>query len=88
MKKVKLPGNEHFSLVDKEDERKVNCDLFPFPEEEYVQIPGEDDGAEDDMLPLDVERCHIIHTLAGPHLLPEKFGAQATAACLAEYATW
>ena len=57
----------------------MNCDLFPFPEEEYAQIPGEGDGADADMLPLDVERCHIIHTLAGPHFLPVKFGAQATA---------
>ena len=80
MKRVKLPGNEHFSLVDEEDERKVNCDLFPFPEEEYAQIPGEEDGAKADLLPMDEERSHIIHTLAGPHLLPVKFGAQATAA--------
>ena len=50
MKKVKLPGNEHFSLVDEEDERKVNCDLFPFPEEEYAQILGQEDVAEADML--------------------------------------
>ena len=27
MKKMKLSGNEHFSLVDEEDETKVNCDL-------------------------------------------------------------
>ena len=80
MKNMKLPGKEHFSLVDEEDERKVNCDLFPFPEEEYAQIPGEEDGAEADMLPMDEERCHIIHTLAGPHPLPVKLGAQATAA--------
>ena len=80
MKIVKLPGNEHFSLVDEEDKRKVICDLFPFPEDQYTQIPGEEDGAEADMLPLDVERCHITHTLAGPHFLPVKFGAQATAA--------
>ena len=32
------------------------------------------------MLPLDVERCQIIHTLAGSHPLPVKFWAQATAA--------
>ena len=31
MKVVKLPGNEHLSLVDAEDERKVICHLFPFP---------------------------------------------------------
>ena len=79
MKKVKLSGNEHFSLVDEEDEAKVNCDFFPFPEEEYAQIPGGRDGAEADMLPMDEERCQIIHTLAGPHLLPVNFGAQATA---------
>ena len=80
MKIMKLPGNEHFSLVDEEDERKVNCDLFPFPEDEYTQIPGEEDGAEADMLPVDEERCQIIHTLAGSHPLPVKFGAQTTAA--------
>ena len=77
---MKLPGNEHFSLVDEDDERKVNCDFFTFPEEEYAQIPGEEDCAEADMLAVDEERCHIIHTLAGSHLLPVKFGAQATAA--------
>ena len=38
MKIMKLPGNEHLSLVHEEDERKVNCDLFPFPEEEYAKF--------------------------------------------------
>ena len=80
MKIMKLPGNEHFSLVDEEDEKKVICDFFPFPEEEYTQIPGGRDGVEANMLPMDEERCQIIHTLAGPHLLPVKWGAQTTAA--------
>ena len=40
MKKVKLSGNKHFSLVNEEDETKVSCDLFPFPEEEYAQFSG------------------------------------------------
>ena len=39
MKAVKLSGNEHLSLVDEEDERKVICHLFPFPEDQYTQIP-------------------------------------------------
>ena len=80
MKAVKLPGNEHLSLVDAEDEGKVICHLFPFPADQYTQTLKEGDGAEADMIPMDEERCQIIHTLAGSHLLPVKFGAQATAA--------
>ena len=57
MKKVKLPGNKHFSLVDEEDEGKVSCDLFPFPEDQYTQILEEGDGAEANMIPMDEERC-------------------------------
>ena len=79
MKRVKLPGNDHFSLVEEENEEKVVCDLFPYPQEDYAQIPGEEDVARADMLPLDVKRWHIIHTLAGPHFLPVEFGAQSTA---------
>ena len=79
MKVVKLPGNEHLSLVDEGDERKVICHLFPFPGDHYAQIPEEGDDAEADMIPMDEERYQIIHTLAGSHPLPVKFGAQATA---------
>ena len=31
LKVVKRSGNEHFSLVDAEDESKVICHIFPFP---------------------------------------------------------
>ena len=44
---------------------------------------GPSTGQEDrrvDMLLMDEERCHIIHTLTDPHPLPVKLGAQATAA--------
>ena len=40
MKVVKLPGNEHLSLVDEEDEWKVICHLFPFPEDQYNPDSG------------------------------------------------
>ena len=65
--------------MDAEDERKVICHLFPFPADQYTQTLEEGDGAEADMIPMDEERCQIIHTLAGSHLLPVKFGAQVTA---------
>ena len=74
-----MPGNEHLSLVDADDERKVICHLFPFPADQYTQTLEEGDGAEADMIPMDEDRIQIIHTLAGSHLLPVKFGAQATA---------
>ena len=80
MKVVKLPGNEHLSLVDAEDESKVICHIFPFPAGQYTQILGERNGAEASMRPMDEERCQIIHTLAGSHFLPVKFAAQLTAA--------
>ena len=80
MKAVKLSGNEHLSLVDAEDESKVICHLFPFPAGQYTQTLGEGDGAEANMIPMDEERCQIVHTLAGSHFLPVKFGAQVTAA--------
>ena len=70
MKVVKLPGNEHLSLVDAEDESKVICHIFPFPAGQYTQILGERNGAEARMRPMDEERCQIIHTLAGSHFLP------------------
>ena len=72
---MKLPGNENFSLVDKKDERKVNCDLFPFPEEEYAQILGQEDVAEADML----------HS--GWSALPAREIWGASHCCLAEYAS-
>ena len=37
LKKVKLPGNDHSSLVRVEDE-KVVCNLYPYPEEDNTQI--------------------------------------------------
>ena len=75
MKRVKLPGNVHFSLVEEDNEERAVCDLFPYPEDNYAQIPGDEDVARADMLPLDVRRWHTNHTLAGPHFLPSKFGA-------------
>ena len=42
MKIMKLPGNEHFSLVDEEDEKKVICDLFPFQKRNITRFREEE----------------------------------------------
>ena len=79
LKAVKLSGNEHLSLVDAEDESKVICHILTFPADQYAQTLGERDGTEA-YIPVDEERCQIIHSLAGSQFLPVKFGAQVTAA--------
>ena len=81
MKKVKLPGNDHFSLVEEENEEEVVCNLFRYPEEDFAQILGEEDVARADMLPLDVKRWHATHTLAGPHLLSWNLGQKPLLTC-------
>ena len=40
LKVVRLSGNEHFSLVEVEDERKVICLVFPFSGEPECPGPG------------------------------------------------
>ena len=77
LKVIKLSGNEHFSLVDAKG--KVICHIFPFPVDRNAQTLGERDGTEI-YLPVDEERCQIVHTLAGSHFLPVKFAAQVAAA--------
>ena len=76
---MKLLGNEHFSLVDIEDENKVICLIFPFPVNQNAQTLGGRDATAI-YLPMDEERCQIVHTLAGSHFLPVKVAMQLVAA--------
>ena len=78
-KVVRLSGNEHFSLVEVEDERKVICLVFPFPVNQSAQVLG-GRGATATYRPMDEERCQIVHTLAGSHFLPVKVAMQLVAA--------
>merc|ERR1712117_415469 len=78
-KVVRLSGNEHFSLVEVEDERKVISLVFPFPVNQSAQVLG-GRGATATYRPMDEERCQIVHTLAGSHFLPVKVAMQLVAA--------
>ena len=58
--------------------RRSDLSHFPFPVDQRQTLGGRDATAI--YLPIDEERCQILHTLAGSHFLPVKVAMQLVAA--------